>query len=359
MTRDDLAAEQPEVVRLAQAMALAVSVRPAARADSEEPHAEQVAELAARIASHLGLPSSSVLLCRIGGWLHDLGKGAIPDELLAKRGPLEPDEVALMRTHPIVGEQLVRQIGGLADAAPILRHHHERYDGFGYPDGLRGDAIPIEAAHVMSPDDGPEPVEGQGGEHGLVLAPVLLGRRVRPLTPRRPGVTRSEPAMAAGLVQPDPGRRIDEGGEFAPGASPHCVALARRQRLFFRVQPRRVSARLIVAVLTSTPACSTHQAHCSESVASACVLRRSGSAASRAFVLTATGPGTGFGATAPVSRFNRSHRSIVGSDTANRAATSSRGVPINTDRTTHSRRSSEYGFMPGACQNHQACCNPL
>jgi diguanylate cyclase (GGDEF)-like protein len=148
MTRDDLAAEQPEVVRLAQAMALAVSVRPSARADTEEPHAEQVADLAARIASHLGLPSSSVLLCRIGGWLHDLGKGAIPDELLAKRGPLAPDEIALMRTHPIVGEQLVRQIGGLADAAPILRHHHERYDGRGYPDGLRGEAIPIEARIV-------------------------------------------------------------------------------------------------------------------------------------------------------------------------------------------------------------------
>jgi diguanylate cyclase (GGDEF)-like protein len=148
VTRDDLAAEQPEVVRLAQAMALAVSVRASARADAEEPHAEQVADLAARIASHLRLPSSSVLLCRIGGWLHDLGKGAIPDQLLAKRGPLDPDEIALMRTHPIIGEQLVRQIGGLADAAPILRHHHERYDGRGYPDGLRGDAIPIEARIV-------------------------------------------------------------------------------------------------------------------------------------------------------------------------------------------------------------------
>ena len=55
-----------------------------------------------------------------------------------------------MRTHPIVGEQLVRQIGGLADAAPILRHHHERYDGRGYPDGLRGEAIPIEARIVSA-----------------------------------------------------------------------------------------------------------------------------------------------------------------------------------------------------------------
>ena len=148
VTGDDLVAEEPEVVRLAQAVALAVSVRPSARADDPEPHAEQVAELAARIATQLGLPASSVLLCRIGGWLHDLGKGALPDDLLAKRGPLDDEELALMRMHPVVGEQLVRRIGGLEDAAPILRHHHERFDGQGYPDGLRGDDIPIEARIV-------------------------------------------------------------------------------------------------------------------------------------------------------------------------------------------------------------------
>ncbi len=135
-------------MRLAQAVSLAVSVRPSARADEPEPHAEHVAELAARVATQLGLPASSVLLCRIGGWLHDLGKGALPDELLAKRGPLDESERALMRMHPIVGEQLVRRIGGLEDAAPILRHHHERFDGQGYPDGLRGSDIPIEARIV-------------------------------------------------------------------------------------------------------------------------------------------------------------------------------------------------------------------
>ncbi len=148
VTGDDLAAEQPEVVRLAQAVSLAVSVRPSARADDPEPHAEHVAELAARVAAQLGLPASNVLLCRIAGWLHDLGKGALPDNVLAKRGPLDEQEQALMRMHPIVGEQLVRRIGGLEDAAPILRHHHERFDGRGYPDGLRGHAIPIEARIV-------------------------------------------------------------------------------------------------------------------------------------------------------------------------------------------------------------------
>ena len=98
------------------------------------------------MATQLGLPASSVLLCRIGRWLHDLGKGALPDNLLSKRGPLDDQELAMMRMHPVVGEQLVRRIGGLEDAAPILRHHHERFDGQGYPDGLRG-AHPDRGAH--------------------------------------------------------------------------------------------------------------------------------------------------------------------------------------------------------------------
>ena len=103
-------------------------------------------------------------------------------------------------------------------------------------------------------------------------------------------------------------------------------------------------ARLIVAVLTSTPDASRHQEHCSANVASARSASRSGSVATSASVFTATGPGTGRGARLPVSRFNRSHRSIVGTDTANVAATSFRGVPIATARTTRSRRSSEYAF---------------
>ena len=107
-----------------------------------------------------------------------------------------------------------------------------------------------------------------------------------------------------------------------------------------------MSARLIVAVLTATPDASRHQVHCSTNVASACSTSRSGSAAITASVFTATGPGTGCGASLPVSRFNRSHRSIVATDTAKAAATSSRGVPIVTARTTRQRKSSEYGFIP-------------
>ena len=104
-------------------------------------------------------------------------------------------------------------------------------------------------------------------------------------------------------------------------------------------------AAVIVAVLTVTPDASRHQVQWSTSGASACSTNRSGSAAITASVFTATGPGTGFEARLPVSHFNRSHRVIVADDTANVPATSSRGVPIATARTTRSRRSSEYAFM--------------
>lgn len=107
-------------------------------------------------------------------------------------------------------------------------------------------------------------------------------------------------------------------------------------------------ARLIVAVLTSTPVASCHHEHCAASVASAWSARRAGKAASSAFIFTDGGPGTGFGASPPVSRFNRNHRVIVGTDTANRIATSSRGIPLDTATTTRHRRSSEYGFIPKA-----------
>ena len=106
-----------------------------------------------------------------------------------------------------------------------------------------------------------------------------------------------------------------------------------------------MSARLIVAVLTATSETSGHRAHRSAGVASARSASRSGNAASSAPAFTATGPGTGFGASPPVSRCRLSHRSIVGTDTANRRATSSRGAPPDTAHTTRHRRSSVYGFI--------------
>ncbi len=148
LTVEDLVAEEPEAIRLAQALALSAG----AREGIAETHCAQVADLAASIATAVGLPEAVVMRCRLAGWLHDLGKIAIPDAILTKPGPLDDAEWAVMRTHAEIGESILRRIAGLADAAPAVRHHHERFDGSGYPDGLSGDEIPIEASIVACAD---------------------------------------------------------------------------------------------------------------------------------------------------------------------------------------------------------------
>ncbi len=80
-----------------------------------------------------------------GFFLHDIGKVGIPEHILCKVGPLSAEEWDVMRTHPVIGAQIVAPIRFLGDAALVIRHHHERFDGSGYPDGLRGSAIPLAA----------------------------------------------------------------------------------------------------------------------------------------------------------------------------------------------------------------------
>jgi HD-GYP domain-containing protein (c-di-GMP phosphodiesterase class II) len=75
--------------------------------------------------------------------LHDIGKVGVPDGVLQKRGPLDDDELTVMRTHPAIGERIMASIEGLAHLAPAVRAEHERWDGDGYPDGLAGEAIPL------------------------------------------------------------------------------------------------------------------------------------------------------------------------------------------------------------------------
>jgi ribonuclease P protein subunit RPR2 len=87
-----------------------------------------------------------------GFFLHDIGKVGIPEHILCKAGPLSVDEWTVMRNHPIIGAQIVAPIAFLSDAVDLIRHHHERFDGSGYPDGLVGEEIPI-AARVFAVAD--------------------------------------------------------------------------------------------------------------------------------------------------------------------------------------------------------------
>jgi diguanylate cyclase (GGDEF)-like protein len=115
-------------------------------------HSEEVVGLACDVARRLGLPPAEVERVCDGAMLHDVGKVAIPNEILYKPGPLSPDEWDVMRTHPLIGERILLRTPELARIAPLVRHEHERWDGRGYPDGLCGEAIPIGSRIILACD---------------------------------------------------------------------------------------------------------------------------------------------------------------------------------------------------------------
>jgi diguanylate cyclase (GGDEF)-like protein len=144
----DPPASEPEAFQVARALAVTSGLREGAPVA----HAEQVALLATQTAERMALPARVIQRCTLGGWLHDIGKVAVPERILGKPGPLDEAEWTVMRTHPIVGETIVGQVGALREAAAAVRNHHERFDGAGYPDRLAGAAIPIEARIVAAAD---------------------------------------------------------------------------------------------------------------------------------------------------------------------------------------------------------------
>jgi putative two-component system response regulator len=108
-------------------------------------HCERLATSAVQLGLKVGLSVEQVEALRVAGIVHDVGKVAVPDSVLLKAGPLTPQETAIMRRHPVEGERICSPLKSLRRVLPIIRHHHERMDGSGYPDGLRGDAIPLVA----------------------------------------------------------------------------------------------------------------------------------------------------------------------------------------------------------------------
>ena len=115
-------------------------------------HSQQVADLVFQLALALGWPASEAQMLALAGKLHDVGKIAIPDAVLQKPGALTQEEWALIRIHPVVGADVVSHIPALRPLAPVIRAHHERWDGQGYPDRLAGEAIPLGARILMVVD---------------------------------------------------------------------------------------------------------------------------------------------------------------------------------------------------------------
>lgn len=130
--------------RVIFALAAAVEAKDA----HTEAHTERVARTAHRLAGKLGLPPAERQAAYLAGKVHDIGKIGVPDSILSKPGALADTEWAVMRRHPIVGENIVRPLHSADQIRPVVRHHHEAWNGSGYPDGLRGNEIPLLARLV-------------------------------------------------------------------------------------------------------------------------------------------------------------------------------------------------------------------
>jgi putative two-component system response regulator len=153
----ELLARVRSVLRLRRAMAemeaahgvvAALANAVEAKDVTTEHHCQRLAGYAHRLAEQIGLEGSDLQAVMYGALLHDVGKIGIAESILTKPGPLTDDEWVEMRRHPEIGEQICRPLSSSRQFAPIVRHHHERWDAAGYPDGLRGETIPIGARIV-------------------------------------------------------------------------------------------------------------------------------------------------------------------------------------------------------------------
>jgi putative two-component system response regulator len=138
---DDLDSAESVIVSLALTIE--------ARDSTTNGHCQRLVQYASALGRTLGLDTDDVAALERGGILHDIGKVGIPDAVLLKPGPLTSDEYERIKQHTVIGDRLCGELRSLRRVRQIVRHHHERLDGSGYPDGLRGDAIPL-LAQIMS-----------------------------------------------------------------------------------------------------------------------------------------------------------------------------------------------------------------
>src|SRR5437867_2498333 len=136
-----------------------------------ESHTIRVAELAGRLGERLELGDRDVEAIRTAGSLHDLGKIGVRDDILNKPGPLTEEEWEIMRRHPDIGADMIAQHSALADVAPLVRHHHERWDGSGYPAGLKGEVIPF-GSRILSVADSFDTITGARLYRKSAMTPI-------------------------------------------------------------------------------------------------------------------------------------------------------------------------------------------
>lgn len=136
----------------AEAVLFALALSIEAKDPYTRGHCERLAEYSTVLGKKHGLPADEIIALRRAGFVHDIGKVAVPDQILLKEGPLTPEEDRILRDHPCTGEHICAPLKSFRAVLPIIRHHHEKMDGSGYPDGLRGEQIPLTARILQVAD---------------------------------------------------------------------------------------------------------------------------------------------------------------------------------------------------------------
>jgi cyclic di-GMP phosphodiesterase len=131
-------------------LSLALSIE--AKDPYTEGHCDRLSKYSVALGERLGLPEDLRVALRRGGLVHDIGKLAVPENILLKPGPLTPEERKIMEQHTLVGERICAPLRSFRHVLPIIRHHHERLDGSGYPDGLKGEQVPLTARILQITD---------------------------------------------------------------------------------------------------------------------------------------------------------------------------------------------------------------
>jgi putative two-component system response regulator len=144
-----------------------------AKDNALEAHTERVGINARRLGEAVGLGEDTLDDLLWGGVIHDIGKIGTPDSILLKPGPLTPEEFEIMKQHVFTGEEIARPLRSAHDLLPIIRHHHERIDGTGYPDGLAGESIPLTARIVAICDAFDALISDRPYRKGLTYADAL------------------------------------------------------------------------------------------------------------------------------------------------------------------------------------------
>jgi len=137
----------------AESVILSLALTVEARDPYTHGHCQRLAAYALLLGERIGASDEQLAALNRGGYLHDVGKIGVPDAVLFKPSSLTPEEYAVLKRHTVIGDRLCGDLRALALVRPIVRHHHERLDGSGYPDGLRGDAVPLLAQIIAVVDE--------------------------------------------------------------------------------------------------------------------------------------------------------------------------------------------------------------